>query len=212
MNGVRLFDVPRLTNPNYLQSSNSPFKTDYGELKPVADMATGLELLALPEGFSYISYGWTGQIMDDGFPTPTDHDGMAVVAKQGSIISMVRNHEMSQGETPLNPGPAYSPNEVRSTGGTTNLFFDIAKSEWVSSYGSLGGIIRPCAGGATPWGTWIAAEETFQYDTNGVPHGWVSEVYCDIASFVIPLISFFSSLMSLASEKAMRSPSALLDA
>lgn len=48
---------------------------DYGPLSPVADDATGLYLLELPEGFTYTSYGWTGQIMEDGNPTPTDHDG-----------------------------------------------------------------------------------------------------------------------------------------
>ena len=47
----------------------------YGPLEPVADDATGLPLLQLPKGFSYTSYGWTGQIMEDGNPTPTDHDG-----------------------------------------------------------------------------------------------------------------------------------------
>ena len=34
----------------------------YGPLSPVADDVTGLYLLELPEGFSYKSYGWTGQV------------------------------------------------------------------------------------------------------------------------------------------------------
>jgi hypothetical protein len=38
-----------------------------------------LPLLALPEGFSYSSYGWTGDPMSDSRPTPGSHDGMAVV-------------------------------------------------------------------------------------------------------------------------------------
>lgn len=33
----------------------------YGPLYPTKDESTGLELLNLPEGFRYISYGWTGQ-------------------------------------------------------------------------------------------------------------------------------------------------------
>lgn len=53
----------------------------YGPLSPVKDRATGLELLELPEGFEYISYGWTGQMMHDGVITPTDHDGMGVVGQ-----------------------------------------------------------------------------------------------------------------------------------
>lgn len=33
----------------------------YGPLYPTKDESTGLELLNLPEGFRYMSYGWTGQ-------------------------------------------------------------------------------------------------------------------------------------------------------
>jgi len=51
----------------------------YGTLEPAVDRTTGLQLLALPRGFSYQSYGWSGDPMDDGTPTPDRHDGMAVV-------------------------------------------------------------------------------------------------------------------------------------
>jgi len=47
----------------------------YGALEIQNDISTGLPLLAVPAGFRYMSFGWTGQIMDDGNPTPTDHDG-----------------------------------------------------------------------------------------------------------------------------------------
>lgn len=73
---------------------NSLLPKPYGDLLPTKDLTTGLELLALPRGFEYRSFGWTGQTMSDGFPTPTDHDGMAVVARQGRRIAMVRNHEV----------------------------------------------------------------------------------------------------------------------
>ena len=33
---------------------------EYGPLVPVKDDSTGLPLLELPEGFRYLSYGWTG--------------------------------------------------------------------------------------------------------------------------------------------------------
>lgn len=35
----------------------------YGPVSPVKDMTTGLELLALPEGFSYMSYGTKSDIV-----------------------------------------------------------------------------------------------------------------------------------------------------
>lgn len=53
------------------------FSPDYGPLSPVRDQTTGLELLLLPRGFGYISFGWTGDRMADGIATPGAHDGMA---------------------------------------------------------------------------------------------------------------------------------------
>lgn len=43
------------------------------------DQITGLPLLQLPKGFTYQTFGWSGDLMIDGKPTPTNHDGMAVV-------------------------------------------------------------------------------------------------------------------------------------
>lgn len=67
----------------------------YGPVAPVLDGSTGLPLLALPEGFEYKSYGWTGDPMADGRATPGSHDGMAVVSasRGGSHLVLVRNHE-----------------------------------------------------------------------------------------------------------------------
>lgn len=150
----------------------------YGELKPCQDLTTGLTLLALPEGFSYMSFGWTGQIMSDGRPTPTDHDGMAVVGRHGKLISLVRNHELSAGESSqcLVEGGMYNPAEF---GGTTNLYFDLARGCFVDSYTSLGGTIRNCAGGLTPWNSWVSCEETFHEwgdREDGFNHGYVFDV------------------------------------
>lgn len=73
----------------------TPALSPYGPVAPVLDGSTGLPLLALPEGFEYKSYGWTGDPMADGRPTPGSHDGMAVVAAErgGSHLVLVRNHE-----------------------------------------------------------------------------------------------------------------------
>ena len=37
-----------------------PTGTGYGPLVPTLDETTGLPLLTLPEGFRYLSFGWTG--------------------------------------------------------------------------------------------------------------------------------------------------------
>ncbi len=153
-------------------------RVDYGPLSVKPCMNTGLPLLALPEGFEYMSYGWTGQIMSDGRPTPTDHDGMAVSARRGRYISLVRNHELSAGESNqcLVPGGMYNMNEF---GGTTNILFDVVRGRFVESYTSLGGTIRNCAGGPTPWNSWISCEETFHTWNNrddGFNHGYIFDV------------------------------------
>lgn len=150
----------------------------YGPLSPKKDQATGLYLLSLPEGFEYKSFGWTGQIMDDGRPTPTDHDGMAVVRQWRNYISIVRNHELSAGESTqcYVPGGMYNENEF---GGTTSLCFDLDTGEFVKSETSLGGTIRNCAGGPTPWSSWISCEETFHpwnSRSDGYNHGYIFDV------------------------------------
>ena len=91
----------------------------YGDLRPVKDENTGEELLQLPRGFEYISFGWTGDVMDDGIPTPSAHDGMAAFGS-GKKVRLVRNHEQSSGPAYAS-GMTYDP---AAAGGTTNLVFD----------------------------------------------------------------------------------------
>ncbi|MEQ4205603.1 alkaline phosphatase PhoX [Actinopolymorpha sp. B9G3] len=145
---------------------------DYGPLYPVKDDTTGLELLRLPKGFEYISYGWTGDPMSDDMPTPSAHDGMAAFRRPDGKVAIVRNHERGAYDGAF-VDRAYNPT---AGGGTTNLVFDPDKGKFLESYASLSGTIRNCAGGPTPWGTWLTCEETTEIAPNGTRHGYVFEV------------------------------------
>jgi uncharacterized protein len=164
-----------------------PKASDYGPLAPVRDEATGLPLLLLPKGFEYISYGWTGDLMANGAPTPSSHDGMATFRK-GRVLHLVRNHERGNGTPFADPGSTYDPT---ASGGTTNLVFDPHAGEWLDSYPSLSGTIRNCCGGPAPWGSWLTCEETTQVNNPGtadeVRHGFVYDVPADGTSDAVPL-------------------------
>ena len=134
--------------------------------------ATGLELLQLPRGFEYVSFGWTGDRMSDGVATPPLHDGMAAY-RHDDLIRLVRNHEVGS-FTGKFADPAYDP---QAGGGTTNLVFDPEAAALVEARSSLSGTIRNCAGGPTPWDTWLTCEETSAINSgSGVRHGYVFEV------------------------------------
>ena len=157
-----------------VRGANRP---DYGPLRPTADDSTGLELLRLPEDFSYRSFGWTGDRMDDGRLTPAAHDGMAVVATDGERLILVRNHELRRAEGAF--GPATLCYDSSAGGGTTSLAFSPTRAEWLDSRVSLCGTSRNCAGGPTPWASWLSCEETLDDGESGdfrKAHGWVFEV------------------------------------
>lgn len=133
----------------------------YGGLRPVAAQNTGETLLALPEGFHYNVFGKLGDKLADGRPTPTAHDGMATFLVKGEL-RLVRNHEIHNGigRAGVTIGEANKSYDALAGGGTTTLVVDAKTRQLKRSFVSLSGTLQNCAGGLTPWGSWVSCEET----------------------------------------------------
>ncbi len=97
--------------------------------------------------------------MSDGLRTPRAHDGMAAFQINGQL-RLVRNHEINNQTG--KPGNAIGPDpyDPLAGGGTTTLVIDSKTREVVRDFVSLSGTLVNCAGGPTPWKSWITCEET----------------------------------------------------
>jgi secreted PhoX family phosphatase len=132
-------------------------------------------ILSLPAGFSYTIVAQAGvTLLDSGEPTPSDADGTACFVRRGAHGSvLVNNHEIGGGEpfaVPHLPGLVY---DELAGGGTTTIEVD-GDGRRVREYVSLAGTHNNCAGGRTPWETWLTCEETEAI--LGRRHGYVFEV------------------------------------
>lgn len=169
---------------------------------PLVDDPNGL--LALPPGFRYSVVTRAGQTqLDRGQgPTPSNHDGMAVFRAAKHRLRLIQNHELPAGSAlgvPHVKGTVYDPTALDG-GGCTVIETDAQgrnHGEWVG----ISGTLTNCAGGPTPWGTWLTCEETetkagAAWSGNGKSgtyskdHGYVFEVFADGRTHPEPIKAF----------------------
>ncbi len=136
---------------------------------------------------------------------------MATFAGDDGRIILVRNHEMNPGWSQGSPfGDRYGrlAEDVRAKlydrggdvtpglGGTTTTIYNPASGDVEQQYFSLAGTEINCAGGATPWGSWLSCEECFEAPgtrlsslslvTRDQFHGYVFEVPANADGLVKP--------------------------
>lgn len=164
--------------------------------------------LALPPGFEQVVFSRHGEEMDDGLLVPGLHDGMGAFRGRGGTVVLVRNHEVIR-----SAGPEFGPFGAKlerldrldrsllfdagrrglpELGGTTTLVFDPTSRRLVRHALSLGGTSYNCAGGETPWSSWISCEEWTGSPVSSpecdyaVEHGWCFEIPADSEPRLLP--------------------------
>lgn len=169
-------------------------------------------IIDLPKGFRYRIVSLQGREMDDGLLVPARADGMAAFAGEDGRVILICNHECppvaphfgpfgahNERLTSCDPARIYDcgGNITPGTGGTTTIVYNPRSGENERQHLSLAGTEYNCAGGPTPWGSWLSCEECVEDPGPGTmfgmpvvrdkSHGYVFEVPAAESGLVEPV-------------------------
>lgn len=172
-------------------------------VQPVLDNIVDNGQLALPKGFKAWRVGTIGveDLLSDRNgtvvgKTPSNLDGTGAY-EAGKHIRLVRNHECRSNArvvVPLVEGTVYDAGVPHGMGGNTVVELS-QNGQFEQQWVALSGTIRNCAGGETPWNSWLACEEDVTKAGTSVvssvdgktyvtqkDHGYVFEVFADVVA------------------------------
>ncbi len=168
-----------------------PRAMGYGPLLPSANVPE----LWVPEGFTVRKLSTTRapSLVNPALTVQYGVDGMAAFDAGNGAVRLVRNHEIVDAAASARLlGPGVRAYDRKAGGGTTTLEVRQARDgsvELAREFVSLSGTHANCAGGPTPWGSWITCEETTVGPAAGYEraHGYCFEVPADADAEVEPV-------------------------